>query len=281
MRWPLRLATLALIAFTLWCTMLYSMQDSMVFPRQYAIASGAPAGAERLTITLSDKDQHHSATNQVEAFLTLPQSNSPVPLVVIFHGNAECVDDLDRFRDAYTSRGWAVLTPEYRGYGRSAGKPSQKAITQDAIAFITQVVQRPDIDPTRVIYHGRSLGGGVAAQVANQIASDHAPQGMIFESTFVSVTSMAAKFGVPAFLVKHPFRTDRVLKTYAGPVLLLHGTSDTIIPVSHSRKLAAMKPDHAAAATRTLIELPGGHNDFPVDEDAYWEAIEGFLRAIG
>ena len=93
---------------------------------------------------------------------------------------------------------------------------------------------------------------------------------------------------MPPFLVKNPFRTDRVLREFAGPVLILHGRDDTIVPIEHARRLVKCVPRGNARggagaaegrALRTLIEMPGGHNDFPVDEGAYWEAIEGFLSA--
>ncbi|QYK47485.1 MAG: alpha/beta fold hydrolase [Phycisphaeraceae bacterium] len=273
-----RLLALGLIGYGVWCTMLFSMQDRMLFPREFAEATGAPTNAERLAITIESSP---GRGGEVEAFLSLPQGEGPFPLVVAFHGNAECVDGLDWYRERYTGRAWAVLTPEYRGYGRSSGKPSQKAIVADAVQFIDLLLNRPEIDASRIVYHGRSLGGAVAAQVARE----RPPRAMILESTFTSIASMAAGYGVPPFLVKNPFRTDRVLREYTGPVLLLHGIDDTIIPIEHSRRLAKRAPQRGAnathaPATRTLIEMPGGHNDFPVDEAAYWKAIDGFLDSM-
>lgn len=270
----MRLLVLAMVVYAGWCAMLFSMQDRMLFPREYAEVTGAPADAERLAITLQDG-------GQVEAFLSEPPGEGPFPLVVVFHGNAECVDTMEWARREYSARGWAVLTPEYRGYGRSAGEPSEKAIVADAVEFIDLVVKRREIDGSRVVYHGRSLGGAVAAQVARE----RPPRAMVMESTFTSVAAMAMRYGVPPFLVKNPFRTDRVLREYAGPVLLLHGREDTIVSVEHARRLAKCTPhrgakDASTKATRTLIEMPGGHNDFPVDENAYWKAVEGFLRAL-
>lgn len=273
-----RLLALGLIGYGVWCTMLFSIQDRMLFPREFAEATGAPTNAERLAITI---ESGPGRGGEVEAFLSLPQGEGPFPLVVAFHGNAECVDTMEWMRRAYTSRGRAVLTPEYRGYGRSSGKPSQKAIVADAVQFIDLLLNRPEIDASRIVYHGRSLGGAVAAQVARE----RPPRAMILESTFTSVASMAAGYGVPPFLVKNPFRTDRVLREYTGPVLLLHGIDDTIVPIDHSRRLSKCAPKGVAdpahvTATRTLLEMPGGHNDIPVDEGAYWEAIDGFLGVL-
>lgn len=272
----MRLFVLALIGYGAWCVMLYSMQDRMLFPREFADVTGAPMDAERLAITI---ESGSGRGGEVEAFLSVPPGEGPFPLVVVFHGNAECVDTMGWARREYAARGWAVLTPEYRGYGRSAGKPSEKAIVADAVAFIDGVVKRLELDASRVVYHGRSLGAAVAAQVARE----RPPRAMVMESTFTSVAAMAMRYGVPPFLVKNPFRTDRVLREFAGPVLLLHGTEDTIVSVEHSRRLVKCVPrgdGPGGKATRALIEMPGGHNDFPVDEGAYWEAIEGLLRAV-
>ncbi len=268
----MRVFVLAMVVYAGWCAMLFSMQDRMLFPREFAEVTGAPAGAERLAIALDEG-------GEVEAFLGVPRGEGPFPLVVVFHGNAECVDTMERARREYSARGWAVLTPEYRGYGRSAGEPSQRSIVSDVVAFVDRVVKRPEIDASRVVYHGRSLGGAVAVQVAKE----RPPRAMILESTFTSVAGMAMRYGVPPFLVKNPFRTDRVLREFAGSVLILHGTDDTIVPIEHARRLVKCVPrgdGQGGKATRTLVEMPGGHNDFPVDEGAYWEAIEGFLGAM-
>lgn len=274
----MRLFVLALIGYAAWCLMLFSMQDRMLFPREFADVTGAPKDAERLASTIEGGEGNGG---EVEAFLSLPPGDGPFPLVVVFHGNAECVDTMGWARRAYTSRGWAVLTPEYRGYGRSAGEPSQKAIVADAVVCVDRVLKRPEMDASRVVYHGRSLGGAVAAQVARE----RPPRAMVLESTFTSVAAMAMRYGVPPFLVKNPFRTDRVLNTYTGPVLLLHGVDDTIVPIDHSRRLSKCAPKSVAdpahvTATRTLLEMPGGHNDFPIDEAAYWKAIDRFLDSM-
>jgi fermentation-respiration switch protein FrsA (DUF1100 family) len=85
---------------------------------------------------------------------------------------------------------------------------------------------------------------------------------------------MAHKYGAPSFLAKHPFRTDRVLEKLDVPVLIFHGTRDSIIPVSHGRNLSEI------ALSRTYVEYDCGHNDFPGrdNEDAYWSEIADFLK---
>jgi fermentation-respiration switch protein FrsA (DUF1100 family) len=123
------------------------------------------------------------------------------------------------------------------------------------------------VDRQRIILHGRSVGGAVAAQ----LAALRPVAGVVTESTFVSVSAVAARFFAPPFLIRSPFRTDQALAKFGGPVLLLHGLQDQIIDVSHGRRL------HKALPNSTLVELAGSHNDFPRDLAPYWAAIDAFV----
>jgi hypothetical protein len=208
-------------------------------------------------------------------FLPVPGAvaEDPAPVVIFFHGNAEIIDHQHTIVEGYHRLGCSVLLPEYRGYGRSAGKPGEEAIVADAVHFHDELVRRPEVDEARIVIHGRSLGGGPAAQ----LAARRGPRALILESTFSSAAAMAHKYLVPAFLVKHPFRTDRVLETLDAPVLIFHGFGDDIIPVSHGRRLRDI------ALRGTYVEYPCAHNDFPGlnNEAAYWDQIAEFLRHGG
>ena len=200
-------------------------------------------------------------------------SNAPAPLVVFFHGNAELIDYQSTIVEGYRRLGCSVLLPEYRGYGRSAGKPSEQAIVADAVRFYDEITRRPDVDPSRIVFHGRSLGGGPAAA----LAARRSAKALVLESTFTSVADMASAYLAPSFLVKNKFHTDRVLPTLEIPVLIFHGTRDDIIPVAHGRRLRDL------ATHGTYVEYDCKHNDFPGDEneDAYWEQVAAFLRGAG
>jgi len=255
------------LGYALWCALLYVAQDRMLFlPRQAAAPLPAPPeGVECLTVPLD-------RGGVVEAwFFPAPGANSsaPAPAVVFFHGNAELIDHQDPIVAGYRRLGVSVLLPEYRGYGRSAGKPSQTAILQDNLRFLDMLAKRPDVDPKRIVYHGRSLGGGPACD----LAAHREPAALVLESTFASVASMARKYLVPTVLAKHPFRNDRVVGELAAPALILHGSRDRVIPVRHGRKLKRLAPD------ARYVEFDAGHNDFPGEgnEQAYWEAVGAFL----
>lgn len=248
---------------------LYASQDAILFPRKYTNprpGATPPMGTELVTVTLSDGAI-------VEGWFKpgAREGGAPGPAVLFCHGNAELIDDnLGMIRE-YTRRGLSVMLMEYPGYGRSGGAPSQASITEAGLAFFDVLASRPEVDPARIVVHGRSLGGGAAAQVFKQRPA----AAMIVESTFTSVSSMARKYAMPSVLVKHPFRTDEVIRGDPRPLLIFHGTQDEIIPVAHGRRLAEIRPD------AMYIETPGDHNGYPPDPEAYWRKIDEFLRGSG
>lgn len=263
-----------LLGYVLWCGVLYFKQDSMLFLPHLAPASpewAIPAHVERLWHVTPEGHRVEAWFMPALPTPTPAPDHAPPPLAVIFHGNAATIDDSAILAEDWRRRGFAVLLPEYRGYGRSGGRPSQRGIVDDAVAFLDLVASRPDVDPSRIVYFGHSLGGAVAAQVALQ----RPPAAIVFQSTFSSVTSFAWRYGVPPALVRHPFRTDRALARLDVPVLLLHGEDDRVVPASHSRRLAGIASP--ARAERALAIQPGDHNDFPRDASAYWREIDAFL----
>jgi len=159
-----------------------------------------------------------------------------------------------------------VLLVEYPGYGRCSGAPTQASITRALVAAYDWAVSRPTIDPGRVIGYGRSLGGGAVCALARE----RRLAALVLESTFTSVRSLAASlFGVPGFLVRDPFDNLGCVRAFEGPVLVLHGERDEVIPVEHARRL------HEAAAASELHLAPCGHNDCARP----WAVIEAFLVA--
>ena len=221
-----------------------------------------PAGFERWTIPHED--------GITEAWFVVGDNvsaTSPGPAVVYAHGNGELIDHHTQWITAYTDLGVSVLLVEYRGYGRSDGSPTQAAITNDFGWAYKQLLFRPEVDPSRIIFHGRSIGGGVACSLATR----HEPAALILQSTFTSAKAMAAKFWFPPFLILDAYRNDHLLETYPGPVLLMHGNRDTLIPITHSKKLDAI------AADSRLVEFECNHNDMPLTSKAFRQTIRTFL----
>ncbi|MAE64336.1 MAG: hypothetical protein CMJ18_08690 [Phycisphaeraceae bacterium] len=252
-----------------WLVLLYLVQDRLMFPRHVLPVPSGPVAFERVEVLRREIEG-----GAVEAWLLRPRGDAPAggwPVVMFFHGNAELIDFAEDIVGGYHGLGYAVLAVEYRGYGRSASVPSQEGIREDAIHFHDRLEQLADVDPSRVIFHGRSIG----AAIAIDLAAHRRPSALIGQSAFTSVRAMAHKFAAPGWLVHNPFDSDRILPTLDMPVLLMHGTRDEIVPVSQGRRLREIATD------ATWIEYECGHNDFPGAGNLrdMWQRIGAFVHA--
>ncbi len=242
------------------------LEQMILFPGTMLGAPKSPpdiAGLERLVIRSSEGD--------VEAFF-LPAfatgAGERKPAVVFAHGNGEIIDQWADELAPYRAMGIGVLLPEYRGYGRSEGTPSEAAITQDFVEFYDALVARADVDPSRIVLHGRSLGGGVVCALAR-----HRPAAaLILESTFTSVPNVARRWLVPPGILANRFDNESVLRDFPHPVLILHGRRDRVIPHSHALGLAR------AARQPTLVTYECDHNDMARASDGFWAEIEKYLK---
>jgi len=262
----------------MWMGTLYALQERLIFPRDMTGSvvpdKKIPPAVERIWIASSESAEGSGGgVERVEGWFFRAHRGdaAPAPAVIFAHGNAELIDHNVETAEWYLERGISVLLPEYRGYGRSGGHPSQDGIQQDMIAFHAWLTARPDIDSARIVYHGRSLGTGIVAQLARV----HTPAALILESPFASIASIARGYCVPAALLKHPYRTDKVLPMLTCPILILHSSDDEIIGIDHGRRL------HKLAPGSTLVEMTGSHNTWMGTKDEYWEAIEEVLRESG
>lgn len=270
--WLLRLVGLLAIGYGLWLFTLLMLQERLIFPSylaSWAVTSTVPRGAEVVTLTAEDG-------SKVPAWLFRPEvvdSDDPVPVLVWFHGNAEVIDQVAGYREIELFRelGLAVLIPEFRGYGRAEGSPTQEAIVSDMVRFVASLDEQKGLDTTQVVYLGRSLGGGVAVAVAER----RAPKALILQSTFTSIASFATRYLAPEALVRHPFRTDEVLPALDVPVLIFHGRADQVVPVEHGRAIAKL------AKRGEYIEDDSDHFNLPRDWAAYTKVLRDFLLAEG
>jgi pimeloyl-ACP methyl ester carboxylesterase len=258
-------AILAVVAVLLLLNLLgmYLLQPRITFPRPPLHAQRpdvlAAVGGESIWLDVDGQ--------RVEAWLLPGAARGPAPLLIHVHGNGELIDF---WADAFTmlrAAGVHVLLVEFPGYGRSAGDPSEASVTAALVAAYDKVVTDPRVDAQRVVGYGRSLGGGAIAQ----LVARRAMAALILESSFTSLTDIIRRYYVPDVLIRNRFDTRAVLAAYRGPVLIIHGTTDGIIPVAHARALQAASP------RATLQLLPCGHNDCPPQ----WELVLGFLTANG
>jgi fermentation-respiration switch protein FrsA (DUF1100 family) len=246
------------------------MQRQIIFPRSHIPYSiefeKAVPGIEKIWLTT------HSG--KFETWF-MPPSNfnpsKPAPAVIFGHGNAELIDFCPEGLKVFTRIGIGVLLIEYPGYGRSEGSPSQKSISYAFNTGYNYLVSRKDVDPNRIILFGRSLGGGaVCTLVSNKPFS-----ALILQSSFTSVRAFASRFLAPGFLVRDPFDNLSVIRTYTGPVLIIHGKNDDIIPFSHGKTL------YENCLRGKMIVYDCSHNDCPPDYFTFRKDIETFLTDVG
>lgn len=266
-----RVAALGAFAYAAWCVTVYAAQSRLLF-----MASVAGPGLSDAIIAAEPGLERHWIPNadggRTEAWLVRAPVADAKGLVCFLHGNAELIDDALHEAREWNARGFDVLLPEYRGYGRTPGSPSQAAIVHDVVGAVEFIMTKGERDRRYegLILHGRSLGTGVAAQVA--VGQGERLKAMVLESPFLSVASFAWSYGVPPALVTNPFRTDEALPRIDAPVLILHARGDEIVPISHGRELAT-------ASGATLVELDGSHNSGLSHQREYWRAIDEHVLA--
>lgn len=268
-----RAVTLLITLFSMyaaWMGVALVIQGRVIFPGSWMRTIDTPrlppASVEVYTIPLD-------RGGVVEAWFVPPatkEDSAPAPLLVLFHGNGELIDDYASEAEFWASRGFGVLLPEFRGYGASAGVAVRATIRADALEFIGRASSDRRIDSERVVYIGRSLGGAVAADLAR----DRPPAALVLESAFTDIAAMFRRAGLPGFVSRHRYNPREAITEYEGPVLLVHGAEDRVIPVSHGRRLAKARPD------AEYLEPTVGH--YPsVEWSGYDEAVLSFLRRAG
>jgi pimeloyl-ACP methyl ester carboxylesterase len=188
------------------------------------------------------------------------------PAVLMAHGNRELIDYYLNHAVSYQRLGFTVMLGEYRGYGRSAGTPTRSRIASDFKQFYDHLILLPTVDAERIVFHGRSLGGSVLSE----LSMHRPPAAIILESTFTSIKAMA--YGAPDILLSDRFDTLFALQVYQGPILLIHGTRDNVVPVKHAFEIKKNLQN------AELIVYDCGHNDCPPNWDIYWEDIDDFLN---
>jgi fermentation-respiration switch protein FrsA (DUF1100 family) len=238
---------------------------------------------ESLTIETSDGErlrawhilstlstQHPSQSTQHPAPGTLH------PLVVYFHGNGGNLSNWAPIVSAIARQGYSVLAFDYRGYGVSSGRPTEKGLYRDVDAVVDHVWTRMKPSAAPMIYWGRSLGVSMAAYAATK----HAPAGLILEAGFPDARSLFRPPSPMAFLAlfsTYRFPAAEYLRAVKVPTLVMHGDADSVIPYGRGRELY-----ERIDGPKAFFTIKGGdHNDtMPQDEGGYWRAIREFVDRL-
>lgn len=191
--------------------------------------------------------------------------------ILYSHGNAEDLGHIRPLLEQLHELGFGVIGYDYRGYGRSSGgRPTARKAVEDAEAVYRFATDELGIPPTRLILHGRSVGSGPALALAERYEAG----GIILESPFTSAYRVITRVGLLPF---DRFPNARRIGKIRSPLLVVHGTHDRVVPVSHGRRLYALAPE----PKQSLWVEGAGHNDLVRTAGVrYANALERFVDLI-
>ena len=268
----LRLLLMLALVYGALLLLLYLFQPRLLFlpgvPGRDLVATPEHIGLEYRDI------QIETADGETLHGWWLPHAD-PRATVLFHHGNAGNVshrlDSLQIFHDL----GLEVLIFDYRGYGQSSGSPSEQGVYEDAHSAWRWLVDEQEVDPGQIILFGRSMGGAVAANLAERVDA----AGLIVESTFTSVPDIGAElyWWLPVrLLARLEFDARSAIVASDPPVLVVHSPDDEIIPFSHGQRLY-----QAAGERGTLLEIQGDHNTgFLTSGPLYRDGLDRFISEL-
>lgn len=270
MLWTL-LGTLALVYGGFSAVLFFSQEKLAYYPqlgREYS-ATPRERGLDYEALSLATPDGE-----RLDAwFVPRPQARG---VVLILHGNAGNIAHRMDTIAMFHRLGYAVLIFDYRGYGRSSGRPDEAGFYADAQTAWDHLTRQRGVAPGRIVLFGESLGGAVAAWLAVR----QRPGALVLASAFTSARELAADLypWLPTrWLVRMQYDSRAALGQVACPVLVAHSPDDEIIPFRHGQRLF-----EAAPQPKVFLPLAGGHNDgFIFMREAWVRALADFLARHG
>lgn len=245
----------------------YVESKSIFYPARSIAATPAD-------ISLPFEDVFIKTQDNVTINAWLVKSSPPRGTLIFCHGNAGNIGDRLEKILLFHQMGLNILIIDYRGYGKSQGQPSEAGIYKDAVAAYDYLLTRQDIDHSRIIGYGESLGGAVAVDLGTKrnLAA------LIIDSSFTNAADMAKTIYpfIPSFLLGTKLDSAAKARTITIPKLFIHSRADEIVPFRLGERLY-----QAAAKPKEFLELPegGGHNDLPPDaQEKMARGIITFLR---
>ncbi len=202
----------------------------------------------------------------------IPHPN-PIATLLNFHGNAGNIGDRIQFLAYLHEAGFSVFIFDYRGYGESEGRPTEEGLLMDGDAAYEELTIRIGVPPEQIVFFGRSMGGVIAAHTAR----GRPIHGIVLEGTFPSALDMAeivfSPLRLPRWSISVRLDTAAYLKLRQCPALIVHGTSDDVVPYRLGRRLYEM-----AGPPKEFLSVEGGsHNDcYMVGTTAYLEKLRVF-----
>lgn len=260
------IAAMAAVLLLIWAT-----QRRMIYLPAGDVVPPSAVGLQRVEAVTFTTDDGVT----LQAWFVPPASTATGDAVIVFNGNAGNRSYRADLARGLAARGVAVLLFDYRGYGGSAGFPSEEGLARDARAARAFLESRAGIDARRISYFGESLGSGVAVR----LALEQPPRALILRSPYTSLVDLGRHhfaYLPVRWLLRDRFPSLDLIPRVTVPVLVLAAAHDSIVPTEQSRQLFA-----AAREPKRLVIIEGAdHNDAALAGDGavMLDAVAAFLR---
>lgn len=262
------LTFLAVLLLATYLLTLYLRRTGMFFPDRY------PTGRWDTKAFLIEPSEHFFVTPdgvRLHAWL-FAAANPEAPVIVWCHGNAGNLTDRAETAEQLARRGLSVFVFDWRGFGRSEGKERENDLLIDALAAHDYVAKR---GAKRIVMYGESVGGPYAAYVAKERKDVRA---VVIENSFPSLREMGNALYRPlplGWFAPFALRTTKWLNDARVPVLVMHGTRDTVIPYALGKKLY----DGLEVPDKQFLSSDAGHCEIPLfDANRYYETVTLFVQ---
>ena len=257
------LAAIAVILI-LSVTMLYAFQEKLIF-----LQSTLPAD---YTFQFDEEFEEFNLKNQDGAILNAIhlKAEKPKGVIVYYHGNAGTLDRWGDVASYFLQYNYDVIIMDYRGYGKSTGELSEKALYEDAQLFYDHAKNQFQED--QIFVYGRSLGTGIATYVA----ANNNPAMLLLETPYLNLTDIASRrFPILPMdrLLKYKFPSDEFITETTCPIVIFHGTADGVVPYESGRALGDLVPQERLE----FITVPDGKHKNLIDFDKYRNAIKKIM----
>jgi len=224
------------------------------------------------SINLDYHEIHYQTSDRIRISAWYIPVKNPKATVLFCHGNAGNISHRLESIKIFQLLQLNTFIFDYRGYGQSEGRTTENGTYLDAVGAWNYLVEKQKISNHKIIIFGRSLGGAIAAWLAQK----YSPAALIIESSFTSIPDIASKI-YPIFpvrmLSRFNYNTKEYLSNIRCPLLVIHSSDDEMIPFSHGSRLF-----ESASQPKEFLQIRGSHNEgFMLSKSQYMAGIKTFL----
>ena len=253
-----------MLSYAILCSYFYIYQDQLLFNRSL-VPSTHPKELQQYEFTWN-----YDAINHHGWFI---HGSENKPLIVYFGGNAEIISEtLIKYKNKFKGQ-YDILAIEHRGFGSSEGHPSEKSLINDGVELLKEWMVKYNYDAKNIVIIGRSLGSGIAIQVAHVIK----PAGIVLITPFYSINAIGNLY-YPYLpincLNNHPFLSNIIAPHINIPGLVIIANEDTVVPPEQGLELAGLMQKKP-----TILSLTATHSNI-YKKPLFWKGLKLFLKEI-